>query len=522
MDVDLESLAILAGVISRLQEGKGRLYELGTVWITAASNAKLTTATSGPQNRVIHAQKLTETRRTLELLLHSLDRELKPELKPPQRRDHTAMLPTEILSDIFELAGAQQPGKVALRLTRVSPRFRAIALHCQNLWSHISNMQHRDQYKAYLTRSKQAGLSVAIYGTGTTHSKTDDNIFLSLIISHASRWKTLVVDLLRSSKADGVFLKKFMSSLSNLSIPSLETLSVEVPYSLAENPMKDICGSLDMPNLRHLRLLSCNFSRLGPRFKATGKSLRKFDVNTVYFAEGWAPSFLSFLGGATSLEVLTISLSIIPEEWKKPFSDNDHEDLNLVKTLQNLKELNFRFSGNNFADNEPLQFGHFTRSMQTPALRKLVVEFESCLNNHDDGKDAWLTASLPSGCHDLRELHILAKRCRCEDYHIWKSFESDPRLAKVEHFKLRTNCSKFESIDTLALRKTMPDLLSVDFTTDIAWNYWRLGQLACNLRGASHKRCTGLPTTSICLSRFLQTDVGGDPYVRGYPGIEFR
>lgn len=95
-------------------------------------------------------------------------------------------LPFDVLSHIVKLACSPKTmGHDALTITHVCRRFRYVALNTAVLWSHLFSRDSLDKTTSFISRAKEADLSVTIEEISDASSL--DN-FLALVTPHCDRW----------------------------------------------------------------------------------------------------------------------------------------------------------------------------------------------------------------------------------------------------------------------------------------------------------------------------------------------
>ncbi|TDL14952.1 hypothetical protein BD410DRAFT_902844 [Rickenella mellea] len=119
-------------------------------------------------------------------------RNLQKRCAPLVHQDGIERVPDEILAHIFE-AGHQmsENSRFALRVSRVSRRFRQVSLQTPSLWTRISSLHPGDQTETFLLRS--GGLDLQVKLSGDTISFDKLRSCLQLITPHSVRWSRLTL-----------------------------------------------------------------------------------------------------------------------------------------------------------------------------------------------------------------------------------------------------------------------------------------------------------------------------------------
>ncbi|TDL16269.1 hypothetical protein BD410DRAFT_642824 [Rickenella mellea] len=108
--------------------------------------------------------------------------------------DGIKRIPDEILAQIFE-AGHQisEHVKFSLHVSHVSRRFRQVSLRTPLLWTRIASSHHNDLIEAFILRSGQLDLQVAL----SNHPIDKLRSSLRKIRPHSGRWSRLSLHILR-------------------------------------------------------------------------------------------------------------------------------------------------------------------------------------------------------------------------------------------------------------------------------------------------------------------------------------
>ncbi|TDL30115.1 hypothetical protein BD410DRAFT_893269 [Rickenella mellea] len=179
------------------------------------------------------------------------------------------LLPDEILAEIFEMGYTPDLDgrRFAITISHVNRRFWNISLQLSRLWSTSSNYQGISELEDFLSRSKQAGLSVRIYRLEEQRPPmTPADIFVPLVL-HLPILRSLIDNSWCLPTNLSMWnLPNLVNYEGNLMLDFLATTLVSCTLDLLEGPEYEGLDGLliFVSNNSNLQYLTVNFHDFVP------------------------------------------------------------------------------------------------------------------------------------------------------------------------------------------------------------------------------------------------------------------
>lgn len=421
-----------------------------------------------------------------------------------------SVLSDDILATIFEYTAAGDldgedvdASAVGLVLSHVNRRFRTLALGIPTLWTYLSNLQHRDEMRTCLERSKDEGLTIDLV---VSHNDRDGHMlidgFLEAVVPHHRRWCELRFesDSCRNEIFDSLRLRcrdLELSSLHHLSLlgigphPRDEQSALNTDYSSLH-----FYSSWNMPNLKELIAHDFIPHEYMDDGRALGPNLSSctLSVYTEHLYE--MDALYEFLRLRPSLQHLTLLFE------RALCMDLDDKFVELE--LPNLQSFTVSIcEAAACARSDINVFKDFMHSLRLPKLAKMHLSIKDC---REEDVPKWLSCLLAPR-NDYAHLSEF-------DVTVWvNSFKPDPyddiwtRLPNVQHLSievpdsvLRFNIGKPHLSQLRSLRLVSCHLTDGEclesllgrMTQDNGWeNFERLEVMDCTMM-EEHRGCAEL------------------------------
>ncbi|OCB87103.1 hypothetical protein A7U60_g5838 [Sanghuangporus baumii] len=282
-------------------------------------------------------------------------------------------LPDEVLTKIYEYikdhydpVPAMDENGANRKYSRsnkynVCQRIRHLAKSSPTLWTTLHSRMHREEFKMYLKRSKNAHLSIIFPSPCPDRSFYK---FLSDILPHNQRWKEVTIEC----ASDVPFAWESLNArsmqipeLQKLDLPALTSLTVRSEGSRSSDShtldlFEDFFSHWKVPNLRHLSLCSVMPSRIhqyGNVVTSLTFNFSDMDVVLQYF--------FSFLATLPNLREFTLE-GVLPTNA-------------LQETFQHSASFpHLTFLALRKCDNETLRF--ILQTFDMPKVSKLVLDMD--------------------------------------------------------------------------------------------------------------------------------------------------
>lgn len=209
------------------------------------------------------------------------------------------ILPIEMWMRVFELACCQRNPRLAIGISHVSRHFRAIVLQIPKLWSSIHGDQSQAQTEAFLLRSKQSTLHVAV------DEYKDSRNITPVVVQNLDRIQSLRYYTSSSKQQDRL--------LSRLEEQGTSTDPIRLP----QLTFMDLWTSCDAESEAELyiiapRLLVLNMKNTVPQIRSATLRLLTYEVSRYDGGDGrWsADPFFSLLDNLPALEILDLRVSV--------------------------------------------------------------------------------------------------------------------------------------------------------------------------------------------------------------------
>lgn len=250
-------------------------------------------------------------------------------------RAPSARLPIELMALIFEMAqeaAGPQEEAVELVLSRVSKRWRTIAIGHALLWTRIEVSSYRPtgSLTSYLQRSKRRPLSITLDISHPMEWKVE-NFWHGALANHIPRCRRLFISA-NSCPLQSIY--PLLERLQWLRVPLLEDIEIQLrdydDYSTFEHPALNKIFRFGAPKLTSIRLDGF--------FPHTHKPPLS-GVTTLYLHKPLPESsfsfqtFQNFIAGFTSLTNLSIYGEIL-EDYPELFSPGSEVILPTVRALR--------------------------------------------------------------------------------------------------------------------------------------------------------------------------------------------
>lgn len=169
-------------------------------------------------------------------------------------------LPDDVVAIIFEHAcDADRNSDTAGSLSRVSRRFRRISLALPALWSELSSKESLGVNRMRYHRTGAVGFGVHLWCRRDPEGKRKQHYgvdrvrkLFSFSLSQAFGLRSLHLYLDPTTTCSRKFLERLNTAYEYVSLPVLETLSLQFVKCKPDNPMVDFYKAWDMPSLRRV------------------------------------------------------------------------------------------------------------------------------------------------------------------------------------------------------------------------------------------------------------------------------
>ncbi|KLO15274.1 hypothetical protein SCHPADRAFT_902563 [Schizopora paradoxa] len=371
-------------------------------------------------------------------------------------------LPDDVVAIVFEHAcDGDRSSATAGSLSRVSRRFRRISLALPSLWSELSSKDSLGINRMRYHRTGAVGFGVHLWcrqdpKNEETHPCGADRVrkLFSFSLSKAFHLRHLHFYLNPANECSRKLLERLNTAYEYVSLPVLETLSLQLVNCKAENPIVQFYKAWHMPSLRRVES-TVVIPALGAELCAQLTSCRL--VLNHDDSGSWSDPapFFSFLQALTSLQDLDIIL-----DRTFLFRSSEAEP-GTTKTLPKLTSLTLH-TGHN-CDVIGREFFKFLGPC--PKLKRLSVDAN--LSYYESEQD-WLRFLGPFGYQKYSSYSDLKRRVvresqfpalehlefRLRDHYvspengiIGRSLTFDDAFAQLRHLKHLTLCgNRFRNI----------------------------------------------------------------------------
>ncbi|KAH8118774.1 hypothetical protein DFH11DRAFT_1569237 [Phellopilus nigrolimitatus] len=366
-------------------------------------------------------------------------------------RNGIESLPNEVLAIIAEYS-CYHDSRESVRLSHICRRFRTLALDIPALWTSVSPTDILDETKAFLERSKFAGLHIRFSRkAGQVFHESFHHEFLAAILPHAHRWHSFSLYLQYDAAGEEIlcFLKFMSITCGRLELPTLKELSIQCDEHLFEDrPALRTADDLRfyenwiMPNIQFLKVYS-----FLPRPIFVQPSLRslRVELESEYDDVAWDLGLLlMLLSTFTALEDLTLSFrnAIFVSAPGIPRPDI---------VLESLRTLDLYVLSEN-PDLNPVRL--IMAKIRAPNLNKLVAATE--IHQWADANE-WLHTLLYNGVNDFMRLTHLDLQVN-RYYHETCEFETVfQRLPNLAHLSIEASDDPDRVLRLWSTHRLAPD-----------------------------------------------------------------
>ena len=387
------------------------------------------------------------------------------------------------------------------RLACVNRRFRTLALHLPSLWSTLSSMDSLNLNRKRLSRCGGVKLNAEIWCTkdgldrvSTTSQpigKDRTRKLFSLVLANCSRLRHLSIHLKFKELNSLHFLSRISTAYTNISFPSLETLSLQFHQFPDTHPQIHFYTSWDLPSLCHIeshsiipvlsdkraaQLLSCKLEFAGtPRslwqistammpLLASFRALKKLEVicsdaNTL----GWPfdpdyPDFKMPHLVSLSITTCTFSDSIAPKIIK---ALGKCKKLTTLKLETSLKETENEaggwlshiglFGSSRFGDYTNCRKG-IVRKIQFPAIEDLTI----VIRHHPEAPNSGLWGRNLTFDDAFAQLKNL-KHLKLEGDRFANVLRLSREFPKLESLRLQNMKLEADALNSIIASRQNPD-----------------------------------------------------------------
>lgn len=352
-----------------------------------------------------------------------------------------AELPDELLALIFELAydNDTEGSRLAIQLSHVCRRFRAIALHTPRLWSTLTTTQRIDEYQTFISRLRTALLTIIIDNPSHLREASSTLLtdFMDTVFTLTDRWgefrcqSTLMLD-----SEDWEALLQITNI--NLVLPRLHTLSL---FGSSREWYWDYWSHWNMPGLRHFQ----SQNAVPTRVNSTSLVSCELEFGPFRFTVVEINRLLALLQACSALQTLALNLDSIHDTGLNSEIE--------VALLGRLKTLTIRVVVQSSSET----IRAIISNIVMPLLERIDYDIE-LQTDFDSTKHLPDICPPMAHCHNLRSVHMKVKAFAYCSMGINMVFSSFPQ---IQHLHLDAPLFGHIDIPDLFRTGTFPPLRSL-------------------------------------------------------------
>lgn len=319
-----------------------------------------------------------------------------------------AELPDELLALVFELAydNDTDGSHLAIQLSHVCRRFRAVALHTPRLWSTLAASQRPDEYQTFISRSRTADLTIIVDFPFRKPSFMLIADFMNDVFPLSNRWGELQFHRMPLFDDEWGAFRELTDI--DVFLPRLQTLVVAGCHRKWD---WNFWSHWDMPGLRHFESYDAIPSGLN------SASLVSCDLqfSSLRFTGVVINGLLVALQTCPALQTLALDFESIQQTFENPEAE--------VALLGQLKTMTIRIAGLSKSGTiRPI-----IRNVVMPCLDRIDYDIEM---NDDLESKTFLTDIFPPmpHCHNLRSVHMKVETFEYDFHGINTIFSSFPQI----------------------------------------------------------------------------------------------